>query len=226
METLKTRYNRIVSTAWKSALKPAGFKRKGNRFARRTDLIHLIEFSKSQWSSKESARFSIHLGVYPPGIANWTGYQEEEKEFPSLGRCSFDIGLHDIPGEPIPRTFKLNVETADPERMDCDLVGGLVRKLRLDCIPFLDRFQTLQDLIGYMEGWPNLIPEPAHPHPAEPWDHKFVMSVLYSLAGDEEKSLSTLRSAYEVAEAEGVSFFAESLKEVYDYREQINAKRK
>lgn len=211
MLTIADRFQRVAREGFLALFKRHGYECKRLRCVSRGAVMRVAELEKSRWCDANHVGFTIGLGVYVPGRATWVGRPDLEKPFPTLGQGSFQVGLNALIGQRYRGSLELKSDDTDPHAHDAKLIAQLTHELEQFALPFLDRFQTIEDVIAFLESLPEGDRLPSHPM----WEHSlaFELAALYGLSGDDAKSLEYVRRAIRLAEEQNVPYFVEQYRD-------------
>lgn len=212
MLPITKRFHSIVEEGFKSVFKRHGYRCKGLRCAQGDTIVRVAEIEKATWCYEDAVGFSVGLGVYVRGRATWSGWPEGEKPFPAAIQGAFRTDLDALNSEPNRHRYDLESKDRKAKEHDRLLIEQLAYEVECYAIPFLGRFQTIEDIIEYLEAVPNVHPIPSHPD--FPFSRVFELASLYSLAGDERKSIEYLERAVQLVEAQGASYFIEAYRKL------------
>ena len=154
-ETLESTYKKLISRIHREVLKPAGFKKDGSNFRICYDngLGKIINFQRSMFNYHAECRFCINMGLYLPQVG-----QERIPRFKD-----YVCAVRERAAFISPRYRKdywwCIFEGRDME----ELFGEMQAILTEDVLPWMDRFESRQDVIragqrGELQGiiWRNI----------------------------------------------------------------------
>lgn len=134
----------IVKEGFHAALKPVGFRKKGNNFYRQLkDLGHIVNIQKSQWGSKNDIQFTINCGIFSPEYWRGLSYNEgkEVPEYPVEPSCLLRKRIGELrhKGD---TWYEVN-EIAD----ETNLIDGMKENIDQYILPWFNKIQSTQDFI-------------------------------------------------------------------------------
>ncbi len=78
----------IVERGLAPSLKQAGFRRHGDNFSRKYgEALHVVNFQRNKWNTKESGKFTLNVGAHFPSIATLLFGKDPMPANPKEVRC-------------------------------------------------------------------------------------------------------------------------------------------
>jgi hypothetical protein len=138
-------------------LRPSGFKGGGPGYRRLfPDVMHLISVQKSVYSTSESFKFTINIGVWSKDVFIRQGFGDQPPG--SVARCHVDRRIRSF----VPGAKDLWWEVRD----EGDIISACAQIepiLLARVVPILDRAKTAESLLHeWKEGAPQLRPDSAY----------------------------------------------------------------
>jgi len=193
---LNQRFRRLVRRV-QSQLREKGFVAQGQTFWReREKLLQTIILKRSRWNTQTECEFWLIIGVFIPELYTIV-YGESPPAYPKEGYLTISLEIDSIPFYPRQReTLRWQLRQEEPPEMDERLWLAITHHLQTYAVPFLERFETLWDVIeflGWLRGhrrewfkWNQILPFDA-------WVPIY-LAVLYWMVGDRGNCLRELEA--------------------------------
>lgn len=128
-----------------AALRPKGFKRKGQNFTRESaEVWQVINVQVSRFSSSGEKRLTINFGIQPKGLMRLR--QQDVSRAPLEYRCATRMRIGEFTETRKDRWWDVSDDRS--AELALGLILGL---LESEGIPLLDRLFTREGLIGFFE---------------------------------------------------------------------------
>lgn len=138
-ESVESMYKKLISRIHREVLKPAGFKKDGSNFriCYVNGLGKIINFQRSMFNCNAECKFCINMGLYT----------QQDGEKPNPRFKEYDCAVRERAAFISPRYGKdywwCIFEGRDMEK----LFGEMQAILTEDVLPWMDRFESRQDVI-------------------------------------------------------------------------------
>ena len=143
---MEARYNDLLAQHVTPILRNVGFRKKGPIYSRtREYLSHLVSIQTSKWNDQSEFRFTIDCGVLVPGVVEV--YANKKVGSPKIEDCCMSIRIGFLTSEKTDLWWALS-ESA--HHGDGAIGQDVVRKTRELILPFLDQFDTIENIIGFL----------------------------------------------------------------------------
>lgn len=138
-KVVDAKFKKLLGDIQKSCLKQKGFKKTGNnyRLFHTGGLSKIINFQRSMWNYGEECRFTINIGLYFQQDPNDPVLQFKEYE------CNAGYRIAEISKRYEGDHWWTITEATDEQA----LLDEFVRLMTEDVLPWLDQFETQQDVI-------------------------------------------------------------------------------
>ena len=139
MADLDKQYREFLSCIHREILKSAGFKKENTNFRmiRPNGTCKILNFQRSMWNDSTVCKFCINVGLYFP----------KEPEHPDLRFKEYECQVRQRAGF-LSERYREDHWWCLPEDGDVEKLYAEVRQtLTEDVLPWLDRFDTRQDVI-------------------------------------------------------------------------------
>ena len=201
------RLNAILKDFLNPILKPLGFTKRKNVYVREDrELSWVIHIQRSDWNSATEASFTLNGGVYVPGVAS-TYVNKQERKSLNLADCVVYARIGMLSESRLDCWWNLRIND-DVASVETEIGMDIKRRVENDVLPFLKRFETKEDVIGFLEA----------PLPSK---YKFILppsyatrlayaAILHSMSRRTEKYSETINKAIKEASkshVEGVRDF-------------------
>lgn len=193
---LDKRFRRLVRRV-QQLLGEDGFIIKGQTFWRGRDkLSQTIILKRSRWNTQSECDFWFVLGVFVPELYAIV-YGEEPPSYPKEGYLAVSLEIDNIPFYPRRReTLSWKLQQGDPPEADEKVCTDVLEHLRVYAVPFLERFNSLSEVIQFLE-WLR-----SHRHEWFKWNQilpfdawvPIYLAVLYWMVGDRENCMRELET--------------------------------
>jgi len=193
-------YERRVQSILKEYVTPLlterGFVRDRSLYYRRlNEITWLLEVERSGFNDATQANFTITCGVYVPKvIAREMGRKDPAR--PMQTDCPLHARLGSLGEDHLDTWWTLSI-VDDATQVDAEIGRDIVERLTRDALPFLQRFRSPADVLGFL-----LEPREGEDKQVWPWDRLgslIYASILSLLLGDCAKSHTLWDEAVQAA---------------------------
>ncbi len=151
-QNVSTRFRRIHRKVQQFLAKHQ-FMARGQTFWRpKCGLSQVIVLRRSRWNTADDCLFWFTIGIFVPGFSSLF-WETQEPLHPKEGFLTISLGIDNIPGHPATtETLMWQLKTDDllPSKDD-QVVQQVLGELEVYTIPFLARFQKIQDAIEFLD---------------------------------------------------------------------------
>jgi Domain of unknown function (DUF4304) len=143
--------NRLVRDSLDPPLKSAGFSRKARVWNRpRANLVHVVDCQASRWNQPDSVNFTVNLGVFSPSVYQ-TCWQKEAPRFVNEVDCQVRRRLSGGSSDLSSATRKEQWWNVGSDAQVVGVGKEVADLLQSKAVPFLDRFESLADVLSVLE---------------------------------------------------------------------------
>ena len=193
---VELRLNKIIQNVIEPSLNVYSFKKNRDVYVHdRKELSWLIDIQRSRWNDIAKTEFTLNGGVFVPRVISIYINKLEPKKI-SLKDCCIHARIGMLADDKLDKWWTLT--SGDDIVVDDAIGNDIKRRIECNIMPFLERLETLDDVIEFLKG-------PRQNEDRYVWPQSDAIclayvAIIYSILGEFKKSEAAFDSAVKAAQ--------------------------